>query len=234
MQARRSATFALSMQRIPTLLATAAAALAVTPAVAGAAMLSTDSRCYQETAEVVVRGAGFAPLSIVSVTRNGAQLGTAQADANGAFENKIVTPELPSARQQATYKLSATDTLSTATTRYRATKVFADFDPGKGNPSTLRVRFTVNGFGLLRQRARVYLHYVRPSGEVARTVRIGKARGPCGVIRRTKRFRLFPFEAERGEWVLQFDTNERYERATAKSRFAWVRKPVQVFSRRRR
>jgi len=221
------------MQRIPILLAAAAATLAATPAGAGAAMLSTDSRCYQETAEVVVRAAGFAPLSIVSVTRDGAPLGTAQADANGGFENKIVTPELPAGRQQATYKLSATDTLSTATTRYRATRVFADFAPGKGNPSTLRVRFTVNGFGLLSEKAAVYLHYVRPSGRVARTVRLGKVRGACGAIRRTKPRRLFPFEAERGEWVLQFDTNKRYERATARSRFAWVRKPVQVFNRRK-
>jgi len=219
------------MQRIAAYLATAAAAVAATPAIAAAATLSTDSNCYQETGEVVVRGAGFAPLSIVSVTRDGAPLGTAQADANGTFENKIVTPELPSGSQEAIYNLSATDTLSTALTRYRATKVFADFAPGAGDPATLRVRFAVNGFGLLRQEASVYLHYVRPNGKVRRTVRLGTARGTCGVIRRTKLRRLFPFDAENGDWILQFDTNKSYRRATTKSKFAWVRKPVQVFSR---
>lgn len=206
-----------------------AGALVVAPA-ASAATLSTDARCYQETQEVVLNGRGYAPRSTVTVSRDGAQLGSAQTDADGAFQRKFATPELPGGRREAVYVLSATDALSTATTRYRSTKVFADFSRGSGD--TTRVRFSVFGFGLARRRASVYLHYVRRStGKVRRTIRLGTARGTCGVIRRTKLRRPFPFAPQRGIWILQFDTVKRYERATSRRTTPWVRKRVEVFTR---
>ena len=207
--------------------------LAVAPA-ASAATLTTDTRCYQENGEVVLNGAGYAPQSTVTVTRDGAALGSATTDDNGAFQRKFVTPEL-SGVKEAVYSLIATDQQqNAATTRYRSTKVFADFSPGSGNPRRLRVRFTVNGFGLARAQASVYLHYVRKgSSHVTRTIRLGTARGTCGVIRQTKLRRLFPFAPSRGTWILQFDTFKRYERATSKRTTPWVRKPVEVFTRKR-
>lgn len=209
-----------------------AGALALAPA-ASAATLTTDSRCYQETQEVVLTGSGYAPQSTVTVTRDGRPLGTAKADANGGFQRKFVTPALSGSRREASYELSATDTLTTAIVHYRATKVFADFSPGSGDPRRLRVRFSVFGFGLARPRASVYLHYVRRStGRVRRTIRLGSARGSCGVIRRTRLRHLFPFDPERGTWILQFDTVKRYERATSRRTTPWVRKPVEVFTRR--
>lgn len=212
-----------------------AAALGAAPATASAAELSTDTRCYQETQEVVLNGAGYAPLATVNVSLGDRQLGTAAADANGSFLRKFATPELPAGQREAIYVLTATDQVNSASTRYRATKVFADFSPGAGNPTRLRVRFSVAGFGLARPRASVYLHYVRRStGKVSRTIRLGTARGTCGVIRRTKRRRLFPFTPAPGTWILQFDTVERYTRATSRRTTPWVRKPVEVFTRRRR
>ena len=212
---------------------TAAATLAAAPA-ASAATLTTDTRCYQEGQDVVLNGTGYAPLSTVSVSREGRPLGSAQADANGTFQRKFPTDELPSGSQEGVFNLAATDTLNSAATRYRVTKVFADFAPGSGDPRRLRVRFSVFGFGLVRPRATVYLHYVRRStGRVRRTVRLGNVRGTCGVIRRTKERRLFPFTPERGTWILQFDTVRRYERATSRRTTPWVRKPVEVFTRSR-
>ncbi len=210
-----------------------AGALAAAPA-ASAATLTTDTRCYQDNAEVVLNGAGYAPGSAVTVMRDGAALGSATTDANGAFQRKFVTPELSGVRE-AIYTLTATDQQqNAATTRYRSTKVFADFSPGSGNPRRLRVRFTLNGFGLARARASVYLHYVRKgSSHVSRTIRLGTARGTCGVIRQTKKRRLFPFAPARGTWILQFDTFKRYQRATSKRTTPWVRKPVEVISRKR-
>ncbi len=206
----------------------------VTPSAASAASLSTDTRCYQETQEVVLNGTGYAPLATVNVALDGAPLGTAQADANGTFQRKFPTPELPGGEREAVYTLSATDQVNTASTRYRATKVFADFAPSTGDPIRLRVRFSVAGFGLSRPQASVYLHYVRKStGRVQRTIRLGTARGTCGVIRATKKRRLFPFAPARGTWILQFDTVKRYERATSRRTTPWVRKPVEVFTRRR-
>jgi hypothetical protein len=215
---------------LSTVLVCAAAAAAGAPA-AAAATLTTDTRCYQETQEVVVNGAGFAPLSAVTITRDGKPLGTAQADVNGAFRNKFDTPELPDDIRERLYGLSATDTVNTADTTYRATRVFANFKPGRGNPATLQVRFTVYGFGLVRRRAPVFLHYVNPNGRARRTVRLGTAAGVCGRIELTRERHLFPFDAERGTWILQFDTRSRYERATSQRRTPWVRKPVQIFAR---
>jgi hypothetical protein len=213
---------------------TLVAALVAAPA-ASAATLTTDSNCYQETQEVVLNGSGYVPLSTITVLRGDTAIGTAQADANGNFQRKTPpTPELPGSTRESINNISATDGVNTAATRYRSTKVFADFAPGSGNPRTLRVRFSVFGFGLARPRASVFLHYVRQStGQVRRTIRLGTVRGTCGVIRRTKKRRLFPFAPERGTWILQFDTVRRYERATSRRTTPWVRKPVEVFTRSR-
>ena len=210
--------------------ALAAAALAAAPA-AEAAVVTTDNNCYQETQDVVVTGEGFRATTLVTISREGQSIGTATTNADGAFVGKFASQALRRGTREALYDLAATDGTNTAVTRYRVTKVFADFFPGRGNPSSLRVRFTVNGFGLLRRRPPVYLHYVRPSGRLARTVRLGTARGTCGKIRRTRERRLFGFRPERGRWILQFDTNPSYRRATQRSRFIWVRKPVEVFRR---
>lgn len=221
------------MHRRPVLALACAAPLAAAPA-APAATLVTDSRCYQETQEVVLKGSGYTPLSTVTVTQDGEPLGTAQADADGAFQRKFPTSELPANRPENVYTLAATDAVNSGTTRYRATKVFADFSPGSGDPTRLRVRFNVFGFGLVRPRATVYLHYVRRStGKVRRTIKLGRVRGTCGAIRQTKLLKLFPFTPERGTWILQFDTVKRYERATSRRTTPWVRKPVEVFTRRR-
>jgi hypothetical protein len=214
--------------------ATAFVAAFVVAPVASAATLRTDAGCYQETQEVVLDGSGYAPLSRVTVTRDGKPLGTAQTDSNGAFQRKFATPQLPLRAREHVYTLAATDALNSGMARYRATKVLADFAPASGDPTRLRVRFTIFGFGLANPRATVYLHYVRGStGTVRRTIALGSVRGPCGVIRRTKLQKLFPFAPERGMWILQFDTSKRYERATSERTTPWVRKPVEVIMRRR-
>lgn len=208
-------------------LATVAAAVGTAPA-ATAATIQTDTRCYQEQQEVVVRGAGFAPLATVNVARNGKVFASATADANGAFVGKFATPVTPDEVRERLYQLGASDSINSATTTYRSTKIFANFKPGSGNPETLRVRFTVFGFGLVRRRSPIYVHYVSPKGTARRTVRLGTAAGVCGRIDRTRKRRLFPFQAERGQWILQFDTRRQYERATSRRRTPWVRKPVEI------
>lgn len=213
----------LSILALLTLGMTAAGAPA-----ASAATIQTDTRCYQEQQEVVVRGAGFTPLSTINVARNGKVFASATADANGAFIGKFATPVTPDEVRERLYQLSATDTINTATTTYRSTKIFANFKPASGNPATLLVRFTVNGFGLVQRRAPIYVHYVSPKGKERRTVRLGTAVGVCGRIDRTRERHLFPFDAEPGKWMLQFDTRKQYERATSKRRTPWVRKPVLI------
>jgi hypothetical protein len=214
------------------LLVLVAFAVLVAAPTASAAMLATTSRCFQGGSDVVVAGAGFTAKSVVTVSRDGINIGSATADEQGAFRNKFTTPKLSGGVRETVYDLVASDGTNTAITRYRATKVIAGFVPATGNPATLRVRFNVFGFGLFKSQPKVYLHYVRPSGSLHRTVSLGRARGTCGHLRLKRRRLLFPFRPQRGRWMLQFDTRKRYTRATASSRFAWVRKPVQVFRRR--
>jgi hypothetical protein len=216
------------MNRLPRIVLVTLAACAIGAPAAGAATIQTDTRCYQELQEVVVRGSGFAPLSTVNVARNGKVFASATADANGAFVGKFATPVTPDEVRERLYQLSASDSINSATTTYRSTKIFANFKPGSGNPETLRVRFTIFGFGLVNRRAPIYLHYVSPKGAARRTVRLGTAAGVCGRINRTRERRLFPFKAERGQWILQFDTRRQYERATSRRRTPWVRKPVEI------
>ncbi len=196
---------------------------------ATAATLGTLSRCYQEKGDVVAAGSGFAPSSVVTLARDGTTIGTAATDAQGTFKGRFTTPKLPSGTRERVYDLVATDGATTAIARYRATKLIADFTPGAGSLGTLRVRFSVRGFNLLERRSSVYLHYVRPNGKLRRSVRLGTARGTCGHIFRTKKRSLFPFNAQRGRWTLQFDTRKTYKRGAADSNFIWVRKPVEVF-----
>lgn len=221
------------MQRIALTAAVLLAALMGGVSSASAATLATDTRCYQETQEVIVTGTGFLPSSVVTITRGDDILGSTQTDANGSFRNKFDTPELPEDVRERLYQISATDITNTAQTSYRATRIFASFRPRTGDPSTLKVRFSVFGFGLVQRRAPVYLHYVRPDGKAARTLKLGTATGVCGAITQTRQRRLFPFEASQGTWILQFDTRAKYERATSKRRTPWVRKPVEIFSRTR-
>jgi hypothetical protein len=218
----------LVMHRLSILTPLTVSAIVVGAPAAAAAVIETDSRCYQEQQEVVVRGSGFTPLSTVNVARDGKVFASAQADANGAFVGKFATSVTPGEVRERLYRLSASDMINSAATAYRSTKIFANFKPDRGNPATLRVRFTINGFGLAQPRAPVYLHYVSPDGEQRRTIRLGSARGVCGRIDRTRKRRLFPFEAQRGTWILQFDTRRAYQRATSKRRTPWVRKPVEI------
>jgi hypothetical protein len=221
----------MPMRRTPVSVLVLAATLAAAPA-AAAATLSTDTSCYQETQDVVVSGAGYAPKDTVAISRDGTAFGTADTDAAGAFQVKFPAPELARGERERVFTLTATDAaLDMAEVRYRTSKVFADFAPDSGNPTTLQVRFSISGFGLLRAHPPVYLHYVSPSGRARRTVSLGTAHGTCGRIPQTQRRRLFPFAAERGRWVLQFDTRKAYSRATSKSKYIWVRKPVEIFTK---
>src|SRR3954449_4211224 len=146
-----------------TLAVALAAGLICAPSASAAALLSTDSRCYQETGDVVLNGSGFTPKATISVTLDSQPVGSAQADANGTFQGKFATPKLPETERESVHTVMATDQLTAATTIYRSTKVFADFAPRSGDPRRLRVRFSVAGFGLARPHSTVYLHYVRKS-----------------------------------------------------------------------
>ena len=207
--------------------ALAAALALVLPAAASAAQIQTDQACYQEptksaTGTVAVSGNGFEPNQPYQVTLDGQPLpnGTGTTDPAGGIAGSFPTPELPGNGVHA-FTLGVVQGANAPTTSFSVTPFLADFTPGSGNPKTLRVRFKVFGFGLVTPNPIVYLHYVRPNGKLKRTIRLGKAQGVCGQIKRTARKKLFPFKAERGKWKLQFDTRKRYRKGKPGASFLY-------------
>lgn len=203
---------------------------AAVPAAASAAQIQTDRSCYQDnTGTIAVSGNGFEPNQSYQVTLDGQPLpnGTGSTDAAGGIAGSFPTPELAGSSVHA-YTLGIVQGANAPTTGFSVTPFFADFTPGSGNPKTLRVRFKVFGFGLVTAHPVVYLHYVRPSGKLKRTIRLGRAQGVCGQIKRTARKKLFPFGAERGKWKLQFDTHKRYRKGSRGSSFLFYTVPVTI------
>jgi hypothetical protein len=201
-------------------LGAALALAAATPATASAAAVQTDQVCYQDnTDQVIVSGNGFDANQPYSVALDGTPLGDGgTTEPDGSIHGHFETPQLERTAVHA-YTLAVTQGANTATTTFSVTRFFADFTPGSGNPKTLRVRFKVFGFGLVTPNPLVYLHYVRPNGKLKRTIKLGRAQGVCGQIKRTSRKKLFPFNAERGHWKLQFDTHKAYRKGQAESSF---------------
>jgi hypothetical protein len=210
--------------------AAAVALAAALPAAASAAQIQTNQSCYQDdTGSVAVTGNGFDADQPFQVMVDGQPLpnGTGQTGADGSIAGSFPTPELPGKGVHA-FTLGIVQGANAPTTSFSVTPFLADFTPGSGNPRTLRVRFKIFGFGLVTPNPVVYLHYVRPSGRLKRTIRIGKAQGVCGEIRRTRRRKLFPFHAGPGNWKLQFDTRKRYRKGVAGANFLFYTQRVTI------
>jgi hypothetical protein len=192
--------------------ATVLVCAAVVPATAGATAVELDRACYLEGSRVGLSAAGFAPGSKVDVSRDGTLIGSTTADAVGGVEARFDAPKLPPGRREANPVVELSDGTTRASTRLPITRFHASFSPATGDPATMLVRFSVDGFGLLDAQPNVYVHYVGPNGRVRETVELGMARGVCGHLAPTSPRRLFPFRARAGTWTLQFDTRKRYRK----------------------
>jgi hypothetical protein len=176
---------------------------------AEAATVSTPERCYSSRKLVDFvgvdfrRGASFTAYVAGLVVARGRV--SSFGDLSGDFKAPVPARGRPGER---TYTLTVTDGVRRASTRFRSTIFGADFRPDTGDPATLRVRFYAFDFGSSRF---VYLHYIRPSGRLKRTIILGPTAGPCGTVV-TPLQRIFPFRAEPGSWRLQFDTRREYRR----------------------
>ena len=167
--------------------------------------------CYLQGSRVGVTATGFAP-STVTVRRAGTVIGTATADDIGAVQARFDAPQVPEGHRESKPVLELSDGTTRATTRLPVTRFRASFSPSTGDPATMLVRFSVEGFGLLDAQPDVYLHYVAPDGRLRETVALGRARGVCGHLRTPNPQRLFPFRPRAGTWTLQFDTRKSSQR----------------------
>ncbi len=233
-------------------------ALALLPATAGAAApapvpppaappappkIVTDRDCYLDTTvsgrrtatSIKLTGNGFTPGAPFQVSLDGTPLsgGIGTTDTLGALTGSFTTSPLASLNmRQRTWKVRVDEGGNSAETEFRTSDVHADFTPSSGNPGTLRVNWIAYGFKLDRspgaKSPTVYAHYIRPNGKRKKTLKLGRATGPCGRMAKTKKRRLFPFRAERGLWRIQIDTNKRYRKGTSSSPFIFYTTGVRI------
>lgn len=204
---------------------------------ASGAEIRVNRSCFADPVDredtIQLTGSGFTPNAGYQVTLDGQPLtgGNGRTDAAGNMSGRFVAPGVATvsrAARQHRFRLSVQEGANQPVTTFTVSRLFASFRPATGNPTTLRVRFSLYGFSLQGDtRPPVYVHYVGPSGRVARTTRLGSAAQACGFLR-TKRRRLFGFTPRRGAWRLQFDTRRRYTRGTRRSSFLFYTVGVNV------
>ena len=204
---RPTLRLAAGLSALATLLCTA-----IVPATAGAAAVELNRACYVEGSAVGLTATGFAPGGKVEVRRNGTLIGSTTADDVGTVQARFDAPELAQGQAEANPVVELSDGATRASTRLPVTRFHASFSPTTGDPATMLVRFSVDGFGVLDAQPDVYVHYIGPNGKLRETVSLGMARGVCGHLRTTSPRRLFPFRARPGTWTLQFDTRKAYKR----------------------
>jgi hypothetical protein len=201
------AAFRRVLRVLPHLVIAAFVALAGASA-AAASTIQTSLPCYLENRQVQITGTAFNPGATYTVLRDGQAIGTGKVASDGTVTGTLTSGRLDPGVAERSFDLAVTDGTNQAATRFRVSRFVAEFAPARGNPATLRVRFSVFGFG--RPGLPIYVHYLRPGGRVTRTVRLGLTQGSCGSIARTRTRRLFPFRPSAGRWRLQFDTRKTF------------------------
>lgn len=194
----------------PPWLLTVAAMLALA-APAGAARVRLAPQCFQSGERGALTGAGFTPNATWTARLGRSRrLGSGRTDAHGAIHARFTAPAYHGTAGTRQLTLTVADKRHSATTALRMTPLSASFSPQTGNPATMRVRWRVLG---LASRRGVYVHYVAPHGTLRRTLRIGTARGDCGILK-TSPIALFPFPYTYGRWTFQIDSEARYKATT--------------------
>ena len=166
---------------------------------------------------VPVVGSGFSPNGDVVLSTSTASdpapkaLASIRADASGNVSSRVDPPPLRSASTTAqTFNLIATEVANpanTATSTFREVRFGFDANPSTGRPAR-RVTYTARGFLPGKP---VYAHF-RFGGKTRRDVRVGVARGACGIV--SKRMRLLPTKTRFGRWSIYMDQAPTYSKST--------------------
>ena len=206
--------------------AVALAATGVVTAAASAASITVPAACVLvdpdsvQPSAMVVTGHGFGPNDLIELTTNtGNGLGTATADATGAFTVTIGAPLLPkSGPDEAAFVLSAldqTDDVTTASVNFLAANLAVSANPSRAKPGK-KVNFSFSG---LTGGADIYAHYLHGK-KVVMTEKLGRATGPCGLLK--TRATLFPRHAKFKNYRIQYDNSRRYAKTTLPSLIAML------------
>lgn len=183
---------------------------------AHAATVDTPS-CIRVGQGQPISGTGFTPgarviLSTTHSTQPSPRFSTeVTADPAGNFVTMSSPPPFdPFRRTLQTFELTATDgtnPANTATATFQ--KVLAGYFISSGfDRPTSKITHTARGFEPGRN---VYVHF-RFGGKTRRSVKIGKAKGACGVT--SRRFSRLPTRVRVGKWTTYADQRRRYSRKT--------------------
>lgn len=157
------------------------------------ASLTADRACYvngPHRARVTIGGNGFMPGDTVTVSAAGYDFtATAVVDATGAFLASARAPALPPGAGVRTLVLTATDETNPAaapvTTTIRAANLAMSARLAVHDVLSQKAAYSFSGF----TPGRVIYGYWKRRSVLAR-MRLGRATGPCGVLRR--RALLYP------------------------------------------
>jgi hypothetical protein len=164
--------------------------------------VAADRPCYVAQSPIALHGGGFDPGAVLKVTRDGVLLASPTAADDGTFTASVDSGPIGGGLAESDAELTVSDADTTVVQRVRVSTFGASYAPSSAAPTSF-VRFSAFGFGSSHV---VYVHYLRPDGSSADTVRLGPTRGACGTIKRTAKRRLFRFTPQPGTWRLQFDT----------------------------
>ncbi|HEV2058422.1 MAG TPA: hypothetical protein VGR11_03630 [Solirubrobacteraceae bacterium] len=212
-------------RRALTVLPVAALAVAATPAQAAPTIKTMPCVPYVEgeSIRIPIFADGFTPGSLVRVYTNTGTtppllLMSAPADARGGFGTEAAPPlPWPLDRNVQTFNLFGADRSNpaapiVAASQFRIVRFGLTSKPAYPKRPGQIVTYTARGF---RVGAPVYIHF-RFGGKTRRSVRLGVARGPCGIV--SKRMRMLPTRARYGNWTMYTNQRKRFSRST---RPAW-------------
>lgn len=213
------------VRRALAVLPVAALAAAATPAQAAPTIKTMPCVPYVkgESIRIPIFADGFTPGSLVRVyTNTGTKppqlLMSAPADARGGFGTEAAPPlPWPLDRNVQTFNLFGEDRTNPAAPNIAASQFRTVRFGLTSNPSTpkrpgQRVTYTARGF---KVGAPVYIHF-RFAGKTRRSVRLGVAEGPCGVV--SRRMRALPTKVRYGNWTTYTNQSKKFSRST---RPAW-------------
>lgn len=195
----------------------ALASLGATAAAASAAIITVPAPCVVNAnpfngAAMPVTGSGFTAGDTIQLSSDkGGAFDNATADPNGAFAFTMTAPVLSKTGPAAgTFVLTATDTtdgVTTATVRFLVANLAVSAKPARAKLGK-KVTFTFSGFTTGKQ---IYGHYLHRK-KVVITERMGKATGPCGLLR--TRAALFPRHARYQDYQIQYDDARHYSKTS--------------------
>jgi hypothetical protein len=194
-----------------------AAALLAAPASAQDAVpaVTTARACYLQDQAVAVAGTGFRPGDTYSVTLDQTLLGTGTVSPAATISGTLSSGRLAKGVAETLHRIFVADGALQAHVGFHVSAFDASFAPGVGDPTTLRVRYSVNAIGFsATDGSVVWIHYLSPQGHLRMSVPIGRTTGVCGSLHKSTLHRLFPFHATPGRWRLQFDVKPGYSPRT--------------------